>query len=132
MCEVFFLRRRSEGCPFVRLGIPGTTPVSYSRFCGCWIDSRIVAQSNKPLRPHLHYAKTKRGWPRPARRWIAISFLIGIGKHPVLEKSSGVQIPLPALTARPCKTDLHVRCAVRSQMTPASWFLDADSIYQVI
>ena len=64
-----------------------------SRLCTCWTEAGIAAQSNKPLRPHLHYAKTKRGWPRPARRWIAISFLIGIGKHPVLERARGFKSP---------------------------------------
>lgn len=61
-----------------------------------------TAAPDKPLKASAHYAHPERGWPSPARRWIAIPSHLWERQTSSVRKDSGVQIPLPALVFSTC------------------------------
>ena len=77
----------------------GTILVPSPRFWACWIDTRTIAESDKPLRPHLALCENQAGMAQTGKALDCYLVPDWNRQTSSARKSSGVQIPLPALGA---------------------------------
>ena len=98
MCEKAFSRDCQDSARLCgRTGFLRTFPVPDSRFWVCWIDPRAIAESNKPLRPHLALCENQAGMAQTGKALDCYLVPDWNRQTSSARKSSGVQIPLPAL-----------------------------------